>query len=529
MWRKSVLFFSFLFIVKFLLAQDVDSILIYTFTPNGDSSLSASDVYSYDSQGNPLSRNWYDWISDSSMWFKTYVEKHSFDSKNRLISYCAKYRYYPDRNWQGALKYQVTFGADDSLLEFLYFQLDYDKQVWIFRYKTVYLYDNNKRLVSVLSLNWDTASASWLNSKRTDYNYDTAGHRILTTSFYWDSDRQYWIPQNKTSQVFDQNGDMVLQEKANWNSDSMKWIPTTKNEAMYYHHRLNEIKFAYWSSNQWVWEVKRNYYYDENGNDTLIIYSTWAGDDWRFDAKESFKFNAQNKLIEHITYNYDSENSAWKYDHKNEKDYDQAGNTILDADYDWDADQQIWIKKQKHEYQFDANNHLIFRQDYNGVNNQWHNLTKFEALYDANDLLTDIKNYKWVDSLDAWQPSSRTSYIYDEQGRKQITEFYNGSNSSWLLTRKYFHHWLEIPSFLPQQDFYITVFPNPAHQWVNILLPTNQTNYQLSFYSLDGRKVKHLALHQGVNTLDVSDLPAGTYILQIRLKNRFYSQKLLLQ
>ena len=58
----------------------------------------------------------------------------------------------------------------------------------------------------------------------------------------------------------------------------------------------------------------------------------------------------------------------------------------------------------------------------------------------------------------------------------------------------------------------MSLYPNPASQQINID-NGNMQAASVNLYAVDGRFIKLIKMHEGLNTLDVSSLPAGVYIL----------------
>lgn len=62
-------------------------------------------------------------------------------------------------------------------------------------------------------------------------------------------------------------------------------------------------------------------------------------------------------------------------------------------------------------------------------------------------------------------------------------------------------------------SFTFDVFPNPASQQLQVKLPDNFGSGQLCFFDLTGRVCKTEKISAGINVLDISFLPAGSYLL----------------
>ena len=61
-----------------------------------------------------------------------------------------------------------------------------------------------------------------------------------------------------------------------------------------------------------------------------------------------------------------------------------------------------------------------------------------------------------------------------------------------------------------------TVYPNPAHNVLRIALPEAVGTAEAQVYSVNGSLVNVQQLQSGENTLDVANLPAGMYVIQLK-------------
>ncbi len=71
----------------------------------------------------------------------------------------------------------------------------------------------------------------------------------------------------------------------------------------------------------------------------------------------------------------------------------------------------------------------------------------------------------------------------------------------------------------------LQVLPNPANALITIQLPAGVQAGQLELFSADGRSVKRWssATVAGPNTVDIQDLPEGTYLIRSRTANKVFS------
>ena len=64
----------------------------------------------------------------------------------------------------------------------------------------------------------------------------------------------------------------------------------------------------------------------------------------------------------------------------------------------------------------------------------------------------------------------------------------------------------------------LSIYPNPVSDKLNINYKENISN--LTVYDLSGRSVKSLTTNNSNNSIDVSDLKSGTYLLRIETENK---------
>ncbi len=69
------------------------------------------------------------------------------------------------------------------------------------------------------------------------------------------------------------------------------------------------------------------------------------------------------------------------------------------------------------------------------------------------------------------------------------------------------------------------LYPNPSTRWLNILLPDDQQQADYSIYSLEGKNLMHGVLHKELNSIDVSGLSKGIYLVDIELKHKTIRKK----
>jgi hypothetical protein len=106
-----------------------------------------------------------------------------------------------------------------------------------------------------------------------------------------------------------------------------------------------------------------------------------------------------------------------------------------------------------------------------------------------------------------------------------------GQNSEWLHCGGYIefsayknaHESIENNSLSSGES--ISVYPNPAYDILNIVLPESGDAAILYIYNMNGSQISSAALESGENNIDVSDLEAGMYVVAINYNNELTTRK----
>lgn len=76
-----------------------------------------------------------------------------------------------------------------------------------------------------------------------------------------------------------------------------------------------------------------------------------------------------------------------------------------------------------------------------------------------------------------------------------------------------------ITGIFESPEFKASVFPNPVAEILQVEFESVSDNRDVILIDLSGQRLKHIRAHENVTSLNVSDLPSGTYLLQIKEEN----------
>lgn len=97
---------------------------------------------------------------------------------------------------------------------------------------------------------------------------------------------------------------------------------------------------------------------------------------------------------------------------------------------------------------------------------------------------------------------------------------YTVSNSEWVLIagiQQEYEIYVDTRANEVLLDIDISLYPNPAVHYINLKFGENpEREYEVVFYTASGQQVKRLLVSGLLTQIEVSDMPSGTYILQIK-------------
>ena len=73
------------------------------------------------------------------------------------------------------------------------------------------------------------------------------------------------------------------------------------------------------------------------------------------------------------------------------------------------------------------------------------------------------------------------------------------------------------------------VYPNPANAHLTLLLSNNSSKMEIEIYNLLGEKQISLQVTEQQTTIDIANLAAGVYMIELRSENKISRQKFIKQ
>ena len=158
----------------------------------------------------------------------------------------------------------------------------------------------------------------------------------------------------------------------------------------------------------------------QNNDEVLDSILTWkfSQGDSTLSYRHARHYDNQKRLIEEITYNWESTIHVWAPYRKDQYGYDQYGNQNLNATLFYEDALAQWVGAWKQDYVYKANGQLLefYLAGWDYDNNDW--TPPVKQLYDylANDSLDCIYKFSWNELTETYDSTEKEKYYYNADG-----------------------------------------------------------------------------------------------------------------
>lgn len=311
-------------------------------------------------------------------------------------------------------------------------------------------------------------------------------------------------------------------------------------------------------------DKKLNNTYNSNGFNIEQTVSDYNLDSNKFilDLKSILLYNSQNKIAESILIDY-HKGGTFDTTHKNVFTYfngklieqklmarNLTNNTYSNQariiyTYDSILNQTVkitqdnsngWKNDRKEVFTYNIQNDLTSLTYEEWYNNNWSLNTKKDISYNLNDIV-DIIESNFNFTSNSVIPEKRYEFVYDSLNRLKniIEQSYLNSNvwSSINGDLKYTFSYEPLVVGLQENkiDLAISIFPNPASEYIEIALKNHETIDHVKIMDISGKVVfKNAAtLTSNQIKIPVYHLDNGTYILTVESKGSQKSEKIVVR
>lgn len=284
--------------------------------------------------------------------------------------------------------------------------------------------------------------------------------------YLYDETLEIWKVGTKHFWTYNDNNDPTELQIQSWNMDSMRFEPTSKSF--------------------WVYDyINKSYTYSQ---------LMWRENEQKYEEIASKRIEYQEDLKGHITRLEIFENEMnYRYF---EFEYYDNGSIKSERYYGWSSRDLDWIPQSKTEYEVLKN---VFFDDVSSPD------------YIKDNLLSEgLKNHSYIKvPFTIINPvTSRKSYIHE--------------NNDWVQVLEVRYHYSLVTGITENIAQPSHSYPNPAQ----LVIHLPESTYSIIIQDVSGRIILHL--YNPSQTIDVSELENGSYILQLETDNGLVSEKLLI-
>jgi hypothetical protein len=252
-------------------------------------------------------------------------------------------------------------------------------------------------------------------------------------------------------------------------------------------------------SKQWLTAARTTYHYNNDKLPDTILFEGWVGGSSSW-VKTQRTVNTYAGQRQETSVRQLMSMSGWVNDSRSSYSYDAKGKMRMTEEEEWDQLAADWEMKSRVEYSY---------------SNEGDNIEQKIAAWDGAG---------WVDMR-------RTRYAYNQHHRVTSEESHTWDPTtndwiinSWDINRKFYYeaYTNAVPEVAGRQIM-LDVFPVPAKDRINISASFKTIQPVLiTLTDMSGKIMRQHSEQAGVNyrsSLDVADLPAGNYIINITGSN----------
>lgn len=403
-------------------------------------------------------------------------EKMNLDQKDHLRSGAVEKMdslVVPDRE-----KAIFTYDEHGHLTQFTYFYKSSAMDDWTPSFQQDYHFSPEGYLLEETYSVWSDVLNDWNNQFRDLYTYLPNGNPIEQISYTWDEVAMVWESSERFICSYISDNMIDQKDYYNWDSNSQTW--NNYGRAVYNYDamdRLKEIVFSIYNSMDAVWvpELRVAYFY--NSDDLVEVFQTssWEGT-WQPRGQTTYSYNSFGELIQETDSWYDIATMSWIPSSQDEYEYDANGNMISNTFLPWDLLSSTFVPEDRRVFE-----------------------------YDVNTLASDLYFPHIWDGDFIFNSKMIRIRIFDYEGGTWPEKFYGDFYYSPVVT-----------SIMPVTVDDIRVFPNPAHNFVVVEMPTGIQHGELMLLNVSGQRVFQQKLQSEHTIIPVQYLPSGNYVLAIR-------------
>jgi len=407
-----------------------------------------------------------------------------------------------------------------------------------------YFYDpssKGERLDSTITENWDKNVPGYVKYMREISTYGVG--TLVDITYLWDLTTipNKWVNSTKTETTYNTGGDLTSMISYDWDKNTIPnvWVGDFKEVRTYVSGKLSVSNSYTWDAGQWVNLAKKEYTYDGTGKLISDISYMWVTAVWMNISKTEHAYDGSGNNNLSTVYSWDMINSEWAVSGKTESTF-ANGKKTLEITYNWDKTLPVpaWVNSGKTELAYDSNGNMTSMSSYtwDKAGSQWVGMMKIESVYTANDP-TAITVYHWdkvVNPTTGWVNFSKTeqtaSGSLPNNVKYVVMTGTDWDVDKWVNSNKdtYYYSDQSTSVFNKNSEDDITVYPNPAKEFIIFDLANISASAIAEIYDIQGKKVLEQKVSEN-KQISVSNLRKGLYFYKLHNNGTIRTGKLLIE
>jgi hypothetical protein len=371
----------------------------------------------------------------------------------------------------------------------------------------------NYRVIGLNILLMD--AGAWVQGDSVALTYSgTNGSNLVTGEINFDENIFYewdgliYTPGTKDLRSYGENGlveEHIYQDyiTGDWQNDDRDLFTYNDQDQL-----ANRTRQTY-NGGAWEDEDRTVYTYDQ-GDVISETRQNWTGSAWENDYRDIFTYNGSGYLASELSQSWNG--SSWEDNNRHVYTYDSNGNEIEDVYEYWGG--SSWILSSRIVMQYDADNWLTTETDQEWNGSDWVNDSRSLYTHESGAFYySEIINQNYVSS--SWENGNRTVISFTEFNRIESVIYSSWDGTIWDVVDRadYFYEEYDDGTIGVESidDLSVSVFPNPAADYVTFKNDNKSEAMAVEIYNLNGQLVKTLKGTGEIRWNIQDNQPSGIY------------------
>jgi hypothetical protein len=379
---------------------------------------------------------------------------------------------------------------------------------------------------STLTHNWSSTQNTWINNLKTIFvKYDNQDSITHYYTQIWNSRDTAYRNSQQNFYYRNSNGDLDSSLQESWDQNNNKWKGWQFSSYTYNsQNQVTEQLDKTYLGSSWRNSTKLMYTYDSQNFLTESLRQIWDGtnSNWRNSQRNQYQNNSSGWADTAFSAYWNMSNSQWVTNRKNWYTHNSQGFVLTDQSAIYLTSSSTWRNSTRNTYTYNTNNDMLtsLREFWNSGTNSFRNSQKTQFTYDSNGKLVKQETDNWNTQDSSWRHYNTIDYTYNTNGKMdvELTKTWSIQDTNWRNNKRvtYYYSGSTVSDNEIGEKKAYTVYPNPATQFIHLGLNADVYPLSVNIQSMDGRISKTVQMTS--NTLDITGLPRGIYILQMELE-----------